>query len=229
MGVKLSSLEPDEITCLAAKVPRLPAICALATLFAISVEAQTDTAEVPKVFADWIAAQKGIGNVKVSFKQTRTTPALKEPVSATGRFWRMTDGRFRWELGTPAGTILIFDRETVHLKESATSDWLALKPDDSRVRMWIRFLSGREMDSGSLTKNFSLKITQQEKQFVTVAMTPRPLLVKKYLKQLDMQIDPASKHLLGFRIVQSDGSTLLMHFEPPEKIQGDPAALFRLP
>lgn len=165
--------------------------------------------------------------MRVAFKQTRTTPALKDAVASSGQFWRMADGRFRWELGSPATMILIFDKETVRLKEGAAGPWQTLKPDDSRVRMWMKFLSGREMDAESLTKNFTLKVTQQEKNFVTVAMIPRPLLIKKYLRQLDMQIEPGGKRLLGFRIVQSDGSTLLMNFGPPEKPGADVDRLFQ--
>ncbi|MCX6838330.1 MAG: outer membrane lipoprotein carrier protein LolA [Verrucomicrobia bacterium] len=166
--------------------------------------------------------------MRVAFKQTRTTPALKEAVASSGQFWRMADGRFRWELGNPATMILIFDKESVQLKEGAAAPWQTLKPDDSRVRMWMKFLSGREMDAESLTQNFTLKVTQQEKTFVTVAMIPRPLLIKKYLKQLDMQIEPGGKRLLGFRIVQGDGSTLLMNFGPPEKPGADVEKLFRV-
>ncbi|MDZ4401524.1 outer membrane lipoprotein carrier protein LolA [Prosthecobacter sp.] len=202
-------------------------ILALLVLPTLTVLAAPEAAVIPPVFRDWIAAQKDSGSIKVTFQQTRTTPALKEPVSASGRFWRMADGRFRWELGSPATTILVFDKETVRLKENASAPWQTLKPDDSRVRMWMKFLSGREMDAESLTKNFTLKITQQEKTFVTVAMIPRPLLIKKYLTQLDMQIEPGGKRLLGFRIVQGDGSTLLMNFGPPEKAGAEVENLFR--
>ncbi len=174
----------------------------------------------------WMAAQKDIGSIKVAFQQTRTTPALKEPVRTSGRFWRMADGRFRLELGAPAASTLIFDKESVHLKESPEEPWQTLKSDDSRVRMWMKFLSGREMDVESLTNNFTLKITQQEPGYTTVAMVPRPLLIKKYLRQLDMQIDPGGRRLLGFRVVQGDGSTLLLNFGPPEKLGGDLDQLF---
>lgn len=193
------------------------------------VRAAPEAAVIPPVMRDWIAAQKNSASIKVAFTQTRTTPALKEPVNASGRFWRMADGRFRWELGSPATMILVFDKETVRLKESVDTAWQTLKPDDSRVRMWMKFLSGREMDTESLAKNFTLKVTQEEKTFVTVAMIPRPLLIKKYLRQLDMQIEPGGKRLLGFRIVQGDGSTLLMNFGPPEKLSSDHAELFQAP
>ncbi len=194
----------------------------------LPAQAAPDAALIPPVFQEWAAAQKDIGSIKVAFQQTRTTPALKEPVITNGRFWRMADGRFRLELGTPATTLLIFDKETVRLKESADAPWQILKPDDSRVRMWMKFLSGREMDTASLTNNFTLKVTQQEKSFVTVAMIPRPLLIKKYLKQLDMQIEPGGRRLLGFRVVQGDGSTLLLNFGPPEKLVGDLSQLFQV-
>jgi hypothetical protein len=209
-------------------VIRLPIVLTFAVLSALPAQAVSES-PIPPVFRDWIAAQKDAGSIKVPFTQTRTTPALKDPVSSAGRFWRMADGRFRWELGSPATTILVFDKEMVRLKESAGAPWQTLKPDDSRVRMWMRFLSGRDMGTESLTKNFTLKVTQQEKTFVTVAMIPRPLLIKKYLTQLDMQIEPGGKRLLGFRVVQGDGSTLLMNFGPPEKLSGDHAELFQTP
>ncbi|WP_449067227.1 LolA family protein [Prosthecobacter sp.] len=207
---------------------RLPVFLALFALLS-SLARAADTAAIPPVFLQWMEAQKGIGDIKVAFQQTRTTPALKEPAKSSGRFWRMADGRFRWELGSPATMILIFDKEVVRLKESADKPWETLKPDDNRVRMWMRFLSGRDMDTESLTKNFSLKVTQQDPAFTTVAMTPRPLLIKKYLRQLDMQIAPDAKRLLGFRIVQGDNSTLLMNFGPPEAVTGDVDALFQTP
>lgn len=206
-----------------------PSVLFLAVSFfcaASATQGQSDTA-VPPVFHRWAEAQKNSGSIKVSFTQTRTSPALKEPAHATGRFWRLTDGRFRWELDPPAGTVLIFDQETVRLRENADAPWQTLNPDDHRVRMWMRFLSGRDMDMNSLTKNFTLRVTQQEKHYLTVAMVPRALLIKKYLRQLDMQITPEGTRLLGFRIVQGDGSTLLLNFGPPEKVRDDLKALFK--
>lgn len=208
---------------------RLPPLLTLVFVLVSPLQAAPDAAAIPPVFRDWMAAQQDVGSIRVAFQQTRTTPALKDAVVTSGQFWRMADGRFRWELGSPATMILVFDQEIVRLKEGADAAWQTIKPDDSRVRMWLRFLSGRDMDAESLTSNFTLKVTQLEKTFVTVAMIPRPLLLKKYLKQLDMQIEPGGKRLLGFRIVQSDGSTLLMNFGPPEQLSGEQAALFQVP
>lgn len=219
-------LEPGAIWVSGCGVIRLLIIFVSTFLLSLSALAAADSSAIPPVMQAWMAAQKDIGSIKVAFQQTRTTPALKEPVHTSGRFWRMADGRFRLELGAPAGSTLIFDKESVHLRESPEGPWQILKSDDSRVRMWMKFLSGREMDVESLTNNFTLKITQQEPGYTTVAMVPRPLLIKKYLRQLDMQIDPGGRRLLGFRVVQGDGSTLLLNFGPPEKLGGGLDQLF---
>lgn len=171
---------------------------------------------LPPVFEEWAAGQKSSGDIQVSFQQTRTTPALKEPVKSEGRFWKMQDGRFRWELGSPPSTTLLFNGEKAFLKEGRDAAWQTLNPDDRRARAWLRFLNGREMDTTSLQENFTVKVTQQEAKYATITLVPRPLLVKKHLKQIDLQIEPHGKRLYLLRIIQGDGSTLTMSFGEPK-------------
>jgi outer membrane lipoprotein-sorting protein len=171
---------------------------------------------LPLVFEKWAADQKNVGDIQVTFQQTRTTPVLKEPAKSEGRFWKMQDGRFRWELGSPPSTIMIFNGEKALLKEGKDAAWQELSPDDRRARSWIKFLSGREMDTASLTANFSVKVTQQEAKFATITLVPKPLLVKKHLKQIDMQIEPGGRRMYLLRIIQGDGSTLSMTFGEPK-------------
>lgn len=171
---------------------------------------------LPPVFEKWAADQKNVGDIQVTFQQTRTTPVLKEPAKTEGRFWKMQDGRFRWELGSPPTTALLFNGETTFLKEGKDAAWQTLNPDDRRARAWLRFLNGREMETASLTENFTVKVTQQEAKFATITLVPRPLVVKKHLKQIDMQIEPGGKRLYLLRIIQGDGSTLTMTFGEPK-------------
>lgn len=177
---------------------------------------------LPLVFEKWAADQKNVGDIQVTFQQTRTTPVLKEPAKSEGRFWKMQDGRFRWELGSPPSTIMIFNGEKALLKEGKDAAWQSLNPDDRRARSWIKFLNGREMDTASLTENFTVKVTQQEVKFATITLVPRPLLVKKHLKQIDMQIEPGGKRMYLLRIIQGDGSTLSMTFGEPKPAKVSP-------
>lgn len=171
---------------------------------------------LPPVFEKWTADQKNVGDIQVTFQQTRSTPVLKEPAKSEGRFWKMQDGRFRWELGSPPTTTLLFNGEKAFLKDGKDAAWQTLDPDDRRARAWIRFLDGREMDAASLTENFTVKVTQQEAKFATITLVPKPLLVKKYLKQIDLQIEPGGKRLYLIRIIQGEGSTLTMTLGEPK-------------
>jgi outer membrane lipoprotein-sorting protein len=174
---------------------------------------------LPPVFEKWTADQKNVGDIQVTFQQTRSTPVLKEPAKSEGRFWKMQDGRFRWELGSPPTTTLLFTGEKAFLKEGKDAAWQTLDPDDRRARAWIRFLDGREMDAASLTENFTVKVTQQEAKFATITLVPKPLLAKKYLKQIDLQIEPGGKRLYLIRIIQGEGSTLTMTLGEPKPVK----------
>jgi outer membrane lipoprotein-sorting protein len=174
---------------------------------------------LPPVFEKWTADQKNVGDIQVTFQQTRSTPVLKEPAKSEGRFWKMQDGRFRWELGSPPTTTLLFNGEKAFLKDGKDAAWQTLDPDDRRARAWIRFLDGREMDAASLTENFTVKVTQQEAKFATITLVPKPLLVKKYLKQIDLQIEPGGKRLYLIRIIQGEGSTLTMTLGEPKPVK----------
>ena len=174
---------------------------------------------LPPVFEKWTADQKNVGDIQVTFQQTRSTPVLKEPAKSEGRFWKMKDGRFRWELGSPPTTTLLFNGEKAFLKEGKDAAWQTLDPDDRRARAWIRFLDGREMDAASLTENFTVKVTQQEAKFATITLVPKPLLAKKYLKQIDLQIEPGGKRLYLIRIIQGEGSTLTMTLGEPKPVK----------
>jgi len=174
---------------------------------------------LPPVFEKWTADQKNVGDIQVTFQQTRSTPVLKEPAKSEGRFWKMKDGRFRWELGSPPTTTLLFNGEKAFLKEGKDAAWQTLDPDDRRARAWIRFLDGREMDAASLTENFTVKVTQQEAKFATITLVPKPLLAKKYLKQIELQIEPGGKRLYLIRIIQGEGSTLTMTLGEPKPVK----------
>jgi|694.fasta_scaffold23471_5 outer membrane lipoprotein-sorting protein len=195
--------------------PRMIRLVLSLCLLTLSCAAQG----LPPVFEKWTADQKNVGDIQVTFQQTRSTPVLKEPAKSEGRFWKMQDGRFRWELGSPPTTTLLFNGEKAFLKEGKDAAWQTLDPDDRRARAWIRFLDGREMDAASLTENFTVKVTQQEAKFATITLVPKPLLAKKYLKQIDLQIEPGGKRLYLIRIIQGEGSTLTMTLGEPKPVK----------
>lgn len=175
-------------------------------------------APLPPIMLAWAEAQKGMADMEVSFQQTRTIPALKKPVTASGRFWRFQDGAFRWELGTPVATVLVHDAKEFRVRESADAPWQVLEEDDPRYRMWARFLSGREASPEDLTRHFIVKEAEDSPGVATVTLRPKAPFIRRYLRQLDLQISKATKRLLQLRVMQGDGATVLMQFGEPKAV-----------
>jgi len=174
--------------------------------------------ELPEIMKAWGEAQKGTGDIEVTFRQTRTIPALKKPVTAAGKFWRFADGSFRWELGEPEATILVHDLQEFRARESADAPWQILEEDDPRYRMWARFLSGRDASPKDLTRNFIVKEAEDSPGVATITLRPKAPFVRRYLRQLDLQISKSTKMLLQLRVIQGDDSVVLMQFAKPRAV-----------
>lgn len=177
---------------------------------------------LPPVLLRWAEAQRSRGDVEVDFQQTRTTPALVRPVVTPGRFWHFTDGGFRWELGQPAATVLVHDQETFRVREAGATEWRDLDAEDPRWRMWTRFLSGREASPEELQRHFLVDAEAQTAELTAVSLRPKLPMIRRHLRQLDLQIRTDGARLVQLRVLQGDGSTLLLTFGPPRP--ADPAS-----
>lgn len=181
---------------------------------------------LPAVLLRWAEAQRTRGDVEVEFLQTRTTPALARPILTPGRFWHFADGGFRWELGQPAATVLVHDQESFRLREVGATEWREMDAEDPRWRMWTRFLSGREASPEDLQKHFLVDAEAQTADVTAVSLRPKLPVIRRHLRQLDLQISADGARLVQLRVLQGDGATLLLTFGPPRP--ADPADKTRL-
>jgi outer membrane lipoprotein-sorting protein len=193
--------------------------CTIAWSQAASVPAAA--AHLPPILQEWAETQKTLPDMAVAFQQTRSIPALKAPVSTTGRFWRFQDGAFRWELGNPPATVLVHDSAEFRVREASGSPWQTLEENDARYRMWARFLSGREASPEDLSRHFVVRENEDQPGVATVTLRPKAPFVRRYLRQIDLQISRAEKRLLQLRVIQGDQSTLLMTFEKPTSVTAE--------
>lgn len=172
-------------------------------------------ASLPPLLAEWMSAEKSAGDIWVSFQQSRSLPTLKVPVTARGVFWRMKDGRFRWQLGQPPVLILVSDGKTVRLREEASQEWQQLDPKDRRVSLWFNFLSGQDMSAEALAKSFTTTIASATSERVAFVLQPKSVFMRKHLHQMELHIHPQTKHLLQLHLVQGDDSSVTLVFDRP--------------
>ncbi len=183
----------------------------------VSIQAQAPK-PLPPVLLQWAEAQKNMPDMAVSFRQTRTTPALKEPLTTPGKFWRFKDGAFRWELGQPPATVLVQDLKEFRVREGPDGAWQDLDEKDARYRMWSRFLSGQEASPEDLQQHFLVDATEQTAEVTAVSLRPKAPFIRRHLRQLDLQISPKTCRLLQLRVIQGDGAVLTMAFSDPQGV-----------
>ena len=209
----------------------LSLLLALASLLhaAPSVPTSAEPVIIPNIVLQWVEAQQHMGDIAVDFRLTRSLPTLKEPITADGRFWKQADGQFRWEMGSPPSTVLIFDNKDLHVWENEKQTWEKLSPNSGGMRMWMQFLNSKEMNAEAMGKTFIPTVTGEAEGVTTVALQPKGLIVRKYLKQVDLQIDPKTKYLRQIRILQNDDASVIMTFAAPHPMNEADKAKLHIP
>lgn len=204
-------------------------LLAVLLLTTYSLEAAPEPVTIPPIVQQWVEAQQHIGDISVDFRLTRTLPTLKEPIISDGHFWKLADGQFRWEMGSPPSTVLLFDNQVLHMWDAEKKSWQTLSAADNRMRMWMQFLNSKEMNAEAMTKTFTPTVTSEQPDVVTIALQPKGLIVRKHLKQVDLQIDPKTKYLRQIRLLQSDDASVIMTFATPRPLAAADKARVLLP
>lgn len=166
---------------------------------------------------EWIEAQRNLGDFSVPFTLTRVLPALKAPTVSEGRFWRLADGRFRWEAGKPPTTVLLFDGRQLNLWEAGKAQWQQLSPNSGGMRLWMRFLNAGETTADAMTKDFAATAASGGDKVVTITLQPKSSTLRRHVKRIDLQIDPTTHHLRHFQLSQTDGTMVTMAFGSPRR------------
>lgn len=171
--------------------------------------------EVGAFIEKWAESESKLGRVRVAFTQEVKTPALKEPVKTPGIFWRLGGTDFRWELGSPPGTILVRQGTSLQIWDASSDKWTALNPSDRRFRGWLSFLGGESLSAEQLSKEFTMAL---ESRTHTLTLSPKSGMARKHLKHIVLQFNSATFHLVRLTVTQADQGTTTMHFSAPERV-----------
>jgi hypothetical protein len=169
---------------------------------------------VPEVFKCWIEQQlQDDRSMAVHFVMERTLPTLTEKVRTEGILWKFPGGDFCCELGLKEKTLLISDAGVVWLRRANVLSWEMLPEDDIRYRAMTQFFSTKNNTIDSLQKNFNIKEFSVNGTIHSFYFFPRTLVIKKYIKEIQMMIDVEAKNLKAFSIQQQDGAVTRVDFE----------------
>ena len=186
----------------------LPAI--LAAISTAHAESPVDLAPLKK----WLARQDEFHSVSADFTQTRALRVLRDPVATPGRLWFSAPDSMRWELGTPAKTIVLRKGD----------GFIVMQPAKKKAERHSSAEVGKQMGGMAMMRFPPAKdLADFQRQFEVLAITttenrchveaaPRDPQARKFLATMKLDFDTANGHLLSFEMALRDGSSMRNEF-----------------
>jgi outer membrane lipoprotein carrier protein len=202
-----------------------PALLAFAFVEVARAAAPLDLGPLKK----WLARQDDIRTVSADFTQTRTLRVLRDPVATPGRLWFSAPGLVRWEIGSPAKTVVLrkgdtttiitpakkrAERHTAGSSSGASSGALAM----------LRFPLAK--DFADFQRQFEVLAIAPSAERCRVEVAPRDAQARKFLTSMSIEFSQANGHLLAFEMKTRDGSTMRQEFSNVRTNTRIPAAVF---
>jgi outer membrane lipoprotein-sorting protein len=179
----------------------------------------------------WIAKQEDFRAVMADFTQTRSLRALKSPLTSEGRLWFKAPSSFRWEIGTPAKTVVLRKGESLFLiqpakkrAERSAADAKPNKPSPMQAMGMMTFPFAR--DFADFQRQFETLSISTEGTRCHLEVLPRDAQARKFLSALKLDFHTTTGHLIGFEMATRDGSSLRNEFTNVQVNPKIPASIF---
>lgn len=215
------------------EVPRHSMLRAFLLLTALSAVLPVHAAEALDFtpVKRWITHQEDFRAVTADFRQTRALRALKSPLASEGRLWFKAPSSFRWEIGTPAKTIVLRQGESLFLiqpakkrVERSLAEGRLDKPSPMQALGMMSFPFAR--DFGDFQRTFETLSIATEGNRCHLEVLPRDAQARKFLSALKIDFNTTNGHLLGFEIATKEGSSLRNEFSNVAVNPKIPASVF---
>jgi outer membrane lipoprotein carrier protein len=170
--------------------------------------AKSDLTPVKK----WIASQAGMKSLSADFVQTRTFRTLRDPLERQGHIWFQSPDAFRWELGSPPTQIVLRYEDEMALIEPKKKRAQRLDPATTAKQSGRPNLAMMEFplatDFAEFEREFEILDIRIEGTHCTLNLLPRDPEARKMVRDIQLDFDSTSHHLLAFEITFRDGSSL---------------------
>lgn len=214
-------------------IPDFPcAARALAACVALSpLPVLADAASGETVIRRWIAGQKDVKSLSITFRQERELKGLKKPVMATGQIWLDRESRMRWQIGDPPKTIAVYQEKEVKVLHPGKKllERRVLGADaGNQSEMEKAFLESGIPDSlQDFQRFFRILDSTEEGSLDRVKLEVKDSRAQTALTGMDFLIDRPSNLLAGYDVSFRDGSSIRTRFLQVKKNAAFEAGLFQ--
>lgn len=196
-------------------VSPIPRCALMAVLLLGGVRSGFGAQDPQAVFERWFAAQTNVQTWSADLVQTRSLKILSQPLVSAGKVWVLAPDRFRWELGQPAQTIALRNRDQL----------LVIYPRLKRAEKyslggqlgpWKDALALMEAsfprDRAALDGPFRLLSATETNSILQMALQPKSAAARKFMSEIVVSFHTNDFSLAATELRFSDGSSLRNDF-----------------
>lgn len=163
----------------------------------------------------WIKSQAQLESVKAEFVQSRELPALRVPLRSEGRLWMVRGGYFRWEVGDPAGVVVLRTPRGVWLAWPRRREFQKIDPAEVDVAEWrgaLEFPGGLGVEE--FHRRFEvLAVSIDSDGICHVDLLPREARAREFVKSMELRFAVDGGAVAGFEIRLQNGAVLRNEFQ----------------
>jgi hypothetical protein len=160
--------------------------------------------------ARFLASHKNLESLQADFRQTITSPGMRQPVVSEGRFYYQAPDKLRIDYSRPAGDYFLLNGDRFETRRRGKSP-AVLDSSHPSARALVAL---REVLRGTPPAGEFQKQVERREGEVRVILTPlihSPTLPRK----IENRVDAKSLALLGMTITMPQGAAMEFVFENP--------------
>ena len=178
------------------------------------VAATVSAADMDSMVAGWLAHQTNVQTWSAGFTQTRTLPALSQPLISTGQLWFAAPQNFRWELGRDH-TIAIRSNDTMlviypRLKRAERYEFESSSRSEWKDTLAL-LQSGFPRSRADLDQQFNLLSLSETNSLMELHLQPKSPGARKMMPRINLFLS-TNLTLAGTELVFVDGSRMRNDF-----------------
>lgn len=196
----------------------------VALVFVIALPLAAAEEPPPALLDAWLAKQPDVRTWTAEIAQTRTLKTLTQPLTTRGHVWFQAPDQFRWELGIPAQTIAVRQRDQLLVIYPQLKRAERFSLSANRAGQWGGALAlleaGFPRDRADLDAKFRIVSQTETNGHVTVSLEPKASAARKMIPRIDLFLSTGDLLLHGTELQFPDGSRLRNEFK---NVQVNPA------